>query len=278
MPEGVFLNNIKYLSFKEAGSYASYTHDYVSRLCREGRIPGRQVGRVWYVEAEPFSAFLDQQKDKKNENNKSLSKECKRTYNDIASEKELEWITQIRLPKITIPKYLVQEITAVSLSVVLVFGTYLAKDSSQVHSVFDASRMHVAQVYENVNNLQRGVSEAVVASSQKAIEFSFDVTDKKSRENIKEFFTYENLYNTSVNTIVTINDVINEGLSSYLSLINNSGDVLLAGVEAKKGVARIIGQPLCVWVFSSPHDASTPTRVSQMVIPAHDGAVDVHHV
>jgi hypothetical protein len=35
-----------------------YVRDYVARLYRQGKAAGRQLGRVWYVNAESFAAFV----------------------------------------------------------------------------------------------------------------------------------------------------------------------------------------------------------------------------
>ena len=46
-----------YLSSKEAGKLLGYTHDYISKLCREGKMAGIQRGRVWFVTEEEVRAF-----------------------------------------------------------------------------------------------------------------------------------------------------------------------------------------------------------------------------
>ncbi len=45
------------LSSKEAGALLGYTHDYISKLCREGKMSGVQRGRVWYVTEAEARAF-----------------------------------------------------------------------------------------------------------------------------------------------------------------------------------------------------------------------------
>ncbi len=46
-----------YLSSKEAGKLLGYTHDYISKLCRDGKMAGIQRGRVWFVTEEEARAF-----------------------------------------------------------------------------------------------------------------------------------------------------------------------------------------------------------------------------
>lgn len=47
----------QYLSSKEAGALLGYTHDYISKLCRDGKMAGVQRGRVWYVTEAEARAF-----------------------------------------------------------------------------------------------------------------------------------------------------------------------------------------------------------------------------
>ncbi len=46
-----------YLSSKEAGKLLGYTHDYISKLCRDGKMAGIQRGRVWFVTEAEARAF-----------------------------------------------------------------------------------------------------------------------------------------------------------------------------------------------------------------------------
>ncbi|NQV93115.1 helix-turn-helix domain-containing protein, partial [Candidatus Kaiserbacteria bacterium] len=236
MSDGVFLNNIKYFSCKEAGDFSGYTHDYVSRLCRDGKVPGKKIGRVWFIEAESFQEFLNVQEDRKNDICKDLSKERKQAYQSILAEKEIEEITRFGIPEITFPKHLAREIFAVVISVTLVFGTYLVKDSSYIHSAFKTANFyittHVASVYENINNFKNGVREGVDTSSQKMIASVFKITSEDSRNNeknpLKEIFTYENIYRETANVILSVDQIIDNGLSSYISIINGTGDTVAA--------------------------------------------------
>ena len=38
--------------------FSGYVRDYVARLCREGKVAGRQLGRLWYVNLDSFAAFV----------------------------------------------------------------------------------------------------------------------------------------------------------------------------------------------------------------------------
>jgi hypothetical protein len=52
------LNGARYLSAREIARKHGYVHDYVARLCREGKVSGHQLGRNWYVDANSFTEFI----------------------------------------------------------------------------------------------------------------------------------------------------------------------------------------------------------------------------
>lgn len=62
------------LSSKDAGAILGYTHDYISRLCRQGKMSGVQKGREWYVTQEELEAFKGRHEIELQEKKKLLSK------------------------------------------------------------------------------------------------------------------------------------------------------------------------------------------------------------
>lgn len=68
------LSEQKYLSSKDAGAILGYTHDYISRLCRQGKMSGIQKGREWYVTKEELEAFKGRHEAELAEKKKALSK------------------------------------------------------------------------------------------------------------------------------------------------------------------------------------------------------------
>ena len=151
MPNGVFLNNIKHLSSKEAGDYAGYTHDYISRLCREGKVPGKKIGKAWYVEAESFLHFIEAQETAKNGHYESLSHARRKTYRKLVEKKEIEDITSLNFFS-TIPAHgLYQKALTFIFAVTLVFGTYTLKDSfraSNIEEVYSNARKTFETTFE----------------------------------------------------------------------------------------------------------------------------------
>ncbi len=63
-----------YLSSKDAGSSLGYTHDYISRLCRQNKIAGIQRGREWFVLLGELEDFKKRHEIELQEKKKELSK------------------------------------------------------------------------------------------------------------------------------------------------------------------------------------------------------------
>jgi len=70
--------NKVYLSSKDAGAILGYTHDYISRLCRQNHMVGIQKGREWYVTREELDAFKQRHEVELIEKKKILSKKFSR--------------------------------------------------------------------------------------------------------------------------------------------------------------------------------------------------------
>lgn len=64
----------EFLSSKDAGAILGYTHDYISRLCRQNKMSGIQKGREWYVTQEELDAFKGRHEIELEEKKKELSK------------------------------------------------------------------------------------------------------------------------------------------------------------------------------------------------------------
>src|SRR3989344_5915809 len=57
-----------------------FTNDYISLLCRQKKITGSFVGRMWYVEPESLQTFLQEAKQKQEQKRVALSTQLKREY------------------------------------------------------------------------------------------------------------------------------------------------------------------------------------------------------
>lgn len=64
----------------EAASRFDITNDYITRLCRQKKIVGFLVGRLWYIEEQSLKDLLKQSKEKRKEHREKLSKSLKSEY------------------------------------------------------------------------------------------------------------------------------------------------------------------------------------------------------
>ncbi len=76
-----------YMSSKEAGALLGYTHDYISRLCRRGKMLGKQIGREWFVTKEELDAFKARHEVELQEKKLELSKKFSRIRLEAEAKK-----------------------------------------------------------------------------------------------------------------------------------------------------------------------------------------------
>ena len=81
MKKDLYIDGIQYLTAREAGDVLDYAPDYISRLCREGRLRGRRSGKSWIVEADSLVPFLKRHEAKKDAWHSDLSRELKSVGN-----------------------------------------------------------------------------------------------------------------------------------------------------------------------------------------------------
>ncbi len=54
----VILEEKEYLSAREAADLSGYTPDYIARLCHDGEVAARRLGRIWYLERHSLRQFI----------------------------------------------------------------------------------------------------------------------------------------------------------------------------------------------------------------------------
>ena len=80
MSDEIFFDGKRYISANEAASSADLTRDYIARLCRDGKVAGRRIGKNWYVDHGSLKAFLITQEHAKSSRIESLKRERVREY------------------------------------------------------------------------------------------------------------------------------------------------------------------------------------------------------
>ena len=79
------------ISTKEASELSGYNADYLSRLCRAGRIDGEQVGRTWLIERDALTVFIAEQAARKIE----LAENLARTRSEEYRKANLDVVPEI---------------------------------------------------------------------------------------------------------------------------------------------------------------------------------------
>ncbi|HEY4502781.1 MAG TPA: helix-turn-helix domain-containing protein, partial [Candidatus Paceibacterota bacterium] len=74
--------NRELISSKDAAQRAGFTHDYISRLCRFGKVDGEKIGNAWYIDERSLEDFLAKQQAKREVRKQALSEERKVAYKE----------------------------------------------------------------------------------------------------------------------------------------------------------------------------------------------------
>ncbi|MCH7530096.1 helix-turn-helix domain-containing protein, partial [Patescibacteria group bacterium] len=148
----LYNNNVKYLSTKEAGKLFGCSNDYISRLCRQGKIPSKKVGKKWFIETEALLDFLAIRGNERTKYYEEFSQNRRQEYflNKQQLEKRIhtETIPEEEVksePVLTKAEFSFQpggplfgrRIAVLTLSILLIFGIYFTKDTSFSHTTRD---------------------------------------------------------------------------------------------------------------------------------------------
>lgn len=71
------VNGKEYLPSAELGKKFNYTSDYISKLARDEKVLGTQVGRQWFIEPESLRTYIQQLEVEKKINQEHLSRQRK---------------------------------------------------------------------------------------------------------------------------------------------------------------------------------------------------------
>ncbi|MFT5352426.1 MAG: hypothetical protein ACI9GH_000281, partial [Candidatus Paceibacteria bacterium] len=163
----VNLDNKKYIPSKEAGDLLGYAPDYVSRLCREGKLEGKKMGRAWFVEEESIQKFVVANNKHQAEINSNLSKEITKEYRSNTIKfvlKDLKKIVSVSLASAALVVFLLQApvLNASSSflkSVAKTATSTIATTTSEVQNAFsENSKKLMAGVIGGLNNFSKSVS------------------------------------------------------------------------------------------------------------------------
>ncbi|MEK7093336.1 MAG: hypothetical protein AAB927_02520, partial [Patescibacteria group bacterium] len=80
MSNEIFFDGKQYISANDASALSGLTRDYIARLCREGKLLGKRVGKNWYAENASLRSFLVGQEYNKSLRREALARERAQEY------------------------------------------------------------------------------------------------------------------------------------------------------------------------------------------------------
>ncbi|MBI2030940.1 helix-turn-helix domain-containing protein, partial [Candidatus Kaiserbacteria bacterium] len=178
-PQGKMLDGSRYISTGDAAKESGLTRDYIYRLCKDGKLHGKRVGRVWYVNEEKFQEFLLTKEynfyRRREELSQTRSDEYQKKHTPISSETTPSKPT----PSGYVPAYIPSLFTkllngsvTLAVALMLIFGTYAAVDPSYVIRVQQSIRQelsHVTDSYQQIATNTTSAQLVAAASSPSAL-------------------------------------------------------------------------------------------------------------
>ena len=76
------IDDVRHLSARDIAHKYGYVRQYVARLCREGKVRGRQVGTDWYIDETSFKNYFEQREHERAARHDQLAAERHREYRD----------------------------------------------------------------------------------------------------------------------------------------------------------------------------------------------------
>jgi len=88
MSDQIYFDGKRFVSASDASLHSGLTRDYVAKLCRDGKVNGRRVGKNWYVEHSALQDFLVSQEYARTKRREELSAVRAREYHggDVVAE------------------------------------------------------------------------------------------------------------------------------------------------------------------------------------------------
>lgn len=175
------MNNIsntskELLSSKDAGAILGYTHDYVSRLCRQNKMVGIQKGREWFVTREEIEAFKGRHEIELQQKKKELSKKFskirleheakKRKARAEAAllegnDKEKKYTTDLPSIQKSIKFKIPNQLVALTVLTLIVFGSTIF-DAISKNIVINENSSLLGQVSSSID---KGIQDTIYAQA-----------------------------------------------------------------------------------------------------------------
>jgi hypothetical protein len=157
------LLNRQMISSKELARRVGYTNDYISRLCRFGKIEGEKIGNTWYVDELSLKKFIDSQENQNKDWNGELSKRRKVEYQGEQSSQSKDTRSSFsRFGKIATMLGALIVIASVSTAFGMASGT--------MHSLLIPAQVAVTTSTQSAASVLSGVSDLFLDASVSAVD------------------------------------------------------------------------------------------------------------
>ena len=144
------------LSTKDASALSGYNADYLSRLCRSGKIAGTQIGRTWLVNRESLESFVRDQEERKQQISADLSQTREKEYQQAQKKAPARAAAARSVKPVVSPFTSLVRTPAFALVLsIMIMGT----------SAYAATFGPVANVMQNAGALASAAQQAVTGSS-----------------------------------------------------------------------------------------------------------------
>jgi hypothetical protein len=161
--KNINLLNRQMISSKELARRVGYTNDYISRLCRFGKIEGEKIGNTWYVDELSLKKFIDSQENQNKDWNGELSKRRKVEYQgEQSSQNKGVRSSFSRFSKIATMLGVLIVIASVS--------TAFGMASSTMHSLLIPAQVAVTASTQSAASVLSGVSDLFLDASVSAVD------------------------------------------------------------------------------------------------------------
>src|SRR3989304_3354210 len=99
MSDEIFFDGSRYISASDAASQAALTRDYLARLCKEGKLIARRIGKKqWDVNQSSLEAFILEQSFDREQRRQKLAESRKLEY--ISGSAEIPKAVSVRHPAV----------------------------------------------------------------------------------------------------------------------------------------------------------------------------------
>src|SRR3989344_5806137 len=155
MSDEIYFDGVRFLSTADAAARTGFSRDYIYRLCKEGQLAGRRIGKSWYVDNRSLDNFVLEQHTVRSRRREDLSKtradeyQRKNQFHPEIPQVHREVLLREPLQNTPSPVEPIHH----ALALMRPFGTYAAVDPSYARFAADSVRESVGSVLDSYRGL-----------------------------------------------------------------------------------------------------------------------------